>query len=591
MLQNNKYPDSQIIYTDTARCRDCYKCLRSCPVNAIKLLDGQASIDSTKCILCGTCLKECPQGAKKFRLDIVKVKKLLKENSFVAVSIAPSFPAVYTESEIKRIPSMLRSLGFSNVSETSVGAGVIADGSAEYFSKNRANAFATACPSFVNYIEKYDGKSIDNLIPLNSPMIAHAKLLKSKFGEDIKVVFIGPCIAKKHESERQEYKGIVDAVLTFTELNNWISDEGLNFNTLEESEFDASPSGYSRYFPLVGGLAKTAEINSDILDNENIIISGIDEIKDCLNSIISNSDPTFVEPLMCKHGCINGPGITGNKSNLLKRKNVIDYAESKSLVESDQMLHCDFETSFNKNSVIEIQHYSEEQIRNVLEKTGKVNEEDQLNCGACGYNLCRDQAIAVLNDMAEVEMCIPFMRKLAEQRSDKIIETTPNGVVIVDGNLTIIKMNPAFRRFFMATNSVIGKHISYLMDPEPFVKLKESPSEKLEFTLSHNNYNITCHHILYELLEEKQYVGIFVDITKRVSDSEKLDDLKLNTIRQAQELMDHQIEVAQQLAKFLGESTARGEELVDNLLKLTQDEQINNSVRRNKGLWNTYISK
>jgi iron only hydrogenase large subunit-like protein len=520
------------------------------------LLDGQASIDSTKCILCGTCLKECPQGAKKFRLDIVKVKKLLKENSFVAVSIAPSFPAVYTESEIKRIPSMLRSLGFSNVSETSVGAGVIADGSAEYFSKNRANAFATACPSFVNYIEKYDGKSIDNLIPLNSPMIAHAKLLKSKFGEDIKVVFIGPCIAKKHESERQEYKGIVDAVLTFTELNDWISDEGLNFNTLEESEFDASPSGYSRYFPLVGGLAKTAEINLDILDNENIIISGIDEIKDCLNSIISNSDPTFVEPLMCKHGCINGPGITGNKSNLLKRKNVIDYAESKSLVESDQMLHCDFETSFNKNSVIEIQHYSEEQIRNVLEKTGKVNEEDQLNCGACGYNLCRDQAIAVLNDMAEVEMCIPFMRKLAEQRSDKIIETTPN-----------------------------------LMDPEPFVKLKESPSEKLEFTLSHNNYNITCHHILYELLEEKQYVGIFVDITKRVSDSEKLDDLKLNTIRQAQELMDHQIEVAQQLAKFLGESTARGEELVDNLLKLTQDEQINNSVRRNKGLWNTYISK
>src|ERR1035437_1775619 len=212
----------QIIFTNNARCRDCYRCLRNCPVNAIKLKNGQASVEVERCILCGTCLKECPQGAKDFRSDLEKVKLLLKENSKVAVSIAPSFPAIFDPWQCDVIPSALRKLGFGYIAETAEAAFYVAEKTRELFSeKKRGMTLATACPAFVSYIEKYKSENVKNLVPVVSPMIAHAKRIKEKLGKDCKVVFIGPCLAKKGEAEREEYKGIIDAVLTFKEFTEW----------------------------------------------------------------------------------------------------------------------------------------------------------------------------------------------------------------------------------------------------------------------------------------------------------------------------------------------------------------------------------
>jgi iron only hydrogenase large subunit-like protein/uncharacterized Fe-S cluster-containing protein len=589
MLQ--KAIDDQILFTNKARCRDCYRCLRNCPVNAIKMKDGQASVQADRCIYCGTCLKECPQNAKQFRRDLERAKKLIKENDKVAVSIAPSFPALFEDWQIEIIPSLMRRLGFSYVSETAEAAYFVAKETKEFFNqKPNGLCLSTACPSYVTYVEKYRPEKVKDLIPIVSPMIAHARRLKAKLGQDWKIVFIGPCLAKKAEAERAENKGMVDVVLTFTELLEWIEEEKIDLKQFEVSEFDEKVSGDARLYPLTGGMSKTAKLETDNLNTSVYAMSGFDRISDAMNSFRGTSSHIMIEPLVCVSGCVNGPGLPRSENIYNRKESVINYAKLKATDDLPEENSVSFTTSFNHNAAYKISEHSEEELRHILEQTGKQNEEDQLNCGACGYATCQANANAILNGMVELDSCIPFMRKLAEQRTDKIIETSPNGIIILNRELEIIHMNPAFKKFFMCTNSVIGKRISYLMDPEPFIKLKESDTDQVEVTTNHKNYNVVCHEILYKLREDEQYIGIFVDITKNTLDVEKLDSLREKTIQQAQELLDHQVEMAQALAKLLGESTAKGEELVDNLLKLTQDEKIKKLSNKN-WLWDTNTTK
>jgi iron only hydrogenase large subunit-like protein/uncharacterized Fe-S cluster-containing protein len=584
-----KTVDNQIIFTNKARCRDCYRCLRNCPVNAIKIREGQAFVDVERCILCGTCLKECPQNAKQFRRDLEKVKQLIAANEKIAVSIAPSFPALFEDWQIKRIPSVLRQLGFNYISETAEAAFFVANETKEYFNKaGKGLCLSTACPSYVTYVEKYQPKRVKNLIPVVSPMIGHARRLKEKLGKDWRVVFIGPCLAKKAEAERAEFRGLVDVVLTFTELNEWIEEENIDIKLFEASDFDEKVNGEARLFALTGGMTKTASLETNNLNPTIHAVSGLNEITDSMNSFADNVFPILLEPLICSSGCINGPGLPKSPNIYSRKGSIINYylnAESSTDIPPETSVN--MSTSFNYNAAFRIEDFSDEEIRQVLEQTGKQHKEDQLNCGACGYSSCLDNARAILSGMVDIESCIPYMRRLAEQRTDKIIETSPNGIVILNKELEIIHMNPAFSKFFMCTNSIIGKRISYLMDPEPFIKLKESEIDQIEETVHHQNYDISCHQILYKLHEENQYIGIFVDITKNVSDVEKLDSLRKKTIQQAQELLDHQVEMAQQLAKLLGENAAKGETLVENLLELTQDKQ-----KKNKNwLRDTYTTK
>ncbi|MEW6508829.1 MAG: [Fe-Fe] hydrogenase large subunit C-terminal domain-containing protein [Bacteroidota bacterium] len=588
-----KAVDNQIIFTNKARCRDCYRCFRNCPVNAIKMKDGQASVEVELCILCGACLQVCPQNAKQYRRDIEKVKRLIKENENVAVSIAPSFPALFEDWQIERVPSLMRKLGFSCVCETAEAAYYVAKETKKFFSeKEKGLCLSTACPSFVTYVEKYQTKNVDNLMPIVSPMIAHAKRLKKKLGSHWKVVFIGPCVAKKAEAERAEYKGLIDGVLTFTELLEWMEEEKIDLKQYEASEFDEQAASDARLYALTGGMSKTAALETDNLNRSVYALSGYTDIVDSINSFNDTNNKIMIEPLICSIGCVNGSGLPKAKNVYKRKENVINYAKQKSNFEAviDECM-VKLTTTFNHAAGLLEEEYSEGQIRNVLEQTGKQNEEDQLNCAACGYSTCLENAKAILRGMVEIESCIPYMRRLAEQRTDKIIETSPNGIVILNKELEIIHMNPAFKKFFMCTNSVIGKRISYLMDPEAFIKLKESDTAAIEQTVNHTNYNIVCHQILYKLKEDSQYIGFFVDITKNLSDEEKLDYLRERTILQAQELLEHQVEMAQQLAKLLGGNTAKVEELVENLIKLTQDEKVKNIGRNKNGLWDTYTTK
>jgi iron only hydrogenase large subunit-like protein/uncharacterized Fe-S cluster-containing protein len=597
----HEYRPGQVVYTNKARCRDCYRCVRVCPVKAIRMRNEQAFVVEDRCIACGTCIRECPQGAKSFRNDVEHAVRLIGSGSPVAVSIAPSFASIFNEWEQKRLASALRKLGFSYVAETAVGAYHVAKQTTEYVQARKDKAhICTACPAVVRLVERYHPELSDNLIPLVSPMLAHAKLIKDKLGADWKVVFIGPCVAKKSEADKPENAGYVDCVLTFTELNEWLKRESITMTSLEESSFDEQPAGDARFFPLVGGSIRTGEMDTDVLASEVVSVSGYHEVSEALNNLSPDKKAVVIEPLFCSQGCINGPAIQSEKNIFQRRRDTLTYAkENKGAMPDEQAPSPNLRTKFAVEKV-ELPPVTEEQIREVLEKTGKSRPEDQLNCGACGYSSCREKAIAVVRGMAEVEMCIPYMKNLAERRTDRIIETSPNGIVIVDERLNILSMNPTFKKFFMCSEAVCGKRISYLMDPDSFEKLASGDSDKLELVVKHERYNIICHQILYTLPEEHQYVGIFVNITNSQASQTKLDHLRVQTIAQARELLEHQISMAQKIGQFLGESTARGEALVEKLMEMADEESENRDKKASNGrpgrkgnnwLWDTYTSK
>ncbi len=567
--ESRQHEKHNTVYTVTANCQDCYRCVRVCPVKAISVREGQAYIEDDLCIKCGTCVRECPQHAKTIRSSLYAVKELLASGRTVAASIAPSFAAVFDGWRATRLPSALRRLGFSYVSETAEGALLVAE---ETIKHANEGSIATACPAVVNFIEKYRPEFIDQLIPVVSPMVAHGRLLKKRLGEDTAVVFIGPCAAKKLEALRPENADAVDAVLTFTELKSWLEEEKIDLSTCSESGFESfGDLKNARLFPLQGGLLKTSDIDSDGTNADIVHLSGAGNVINLLDIPPAQWNFKLVEPLFCEGGCINGPGIATDKNVFLRKQDVISYTEKSAgrQADIDRSVNTGSGYKDDRASLL-TEEVDENKINAVLEAQGKLDPALQLNCGACGYESCRDNAIAVVRGMAEPEMCIPYMRRLAQQRTDRIIETSPNGVVILDSQLNIIHMNPAFQKMFMCNNAILGRRISYLVDADGYEKLASGATGQYEAIRS--KYGKKYHEQLYKLPNEQQYVGLYTDVTKIKFDDAQLDLIKKQTMEQARELLDHQIRFSQEMAHYLGKSTARSEELVTHLMDL-YDEQ------------------
>jgi iron only hydrogenase large subunit-like protein len=555
-----------IITTLNARCKDCYKCVRVCPVNAIGIENNQAYIDQDKCITCGTCVRECPQEAKAYRRDGEKVLRLI-DNYIVVASIAPSFSAIYGKNS-KRIPAALRKLGFKYVCETSEGALKVTQEAIKI--NNSLCGISSACPVVVNYIEKYKPEHINNLIPLLSPMIAHGKLLKQRFfDKNVKVVFIGPCIAKKEEADKHVDLDAIDAVITFEELDQLLIEQEIEVKNCPVSDFDnESYIGSAKLFALPGGMLKTAEKNVDI-GSRVIHTSGSENIKEIFDNSVKELTTETIEPLFCKEGCINGPGIKSDKNIFKRRADLIRYATShKDEVEIND-LSINIDTSF-ENKLINIKNVSQAEIEKVYKATGKANPDLQLDCGACGYSSCLEQAKAVVRGLAQESMCMPYMRRLAETRTDEILKNSPNGIVILNTDLEIISINPSFMEFFTCNESIIGRNISYIVDSEPFEKLLTNQTKKVEMLI--NSYGKKFHQIAYKLPNDSNLVGVYSDITSIQLTQNKLENVKNRTIEQAKELLDHQIEMSLEIAKFLGESTAKSEEIVERLLNVYEKE-------------------
>lgn len=412
-------PDTSrgVVSTIENKCRQCYSCIRNCPVKAIGVKQGQAWVMSERCIACGNCVRMCAQNAKRIQDGASVAKALLGWPEPVVLILAPSFPAAFKDIDPGKVIAASKKLGFSDVIEVAFGAELVSRAYKKVL-KDRPEGplIATPCPTLVKYIEKYHPKLVPFFVPVVSPMIAAARAVKEKYKPGAKVVFAGPCVSKKLEREETELAGDVDAVLTFAELKSLFDEAGIDPEAMEPVEFDGPAARLGRIYPVSGGLLRTAGLQNDILNDEMIVAEGHDRVPDVLESIEKGTTKAkFFDLLFCE-GCINGPLMPAG-TNLTERKEIVaEFARKnakmitaeeleKVLAEYDDV---DLTRRFGDEHM-DLKEPTEEEIRAILHEIKKDNPEDELNCGACGYRTCREKAKAVYQGIAENEMCLPYI--------------------------------------------------------------------------------------------------------------------------------------------------------------------------------------
>lgn len=558
-----------------ANCKNCYKCVRNCHVKAIKIIDDQAQIDDERCIKCGECFVVCPQNARNILSDLDLVQRSIDKGRTMIASIAPSYKGIYKEP--KKIITALRKIGFTYVEETAFGAQVVTELYNSYTKNtNKTNLITSCCPSVNLLIEKYYPKLIDYLIPVDSPMIVHSKLIKEKYKEDIFITFIGPCISKKNEAYEENVRSL-DAVLTFDELDFWLLSKGIEIDELDESELEIEANKIGKSYPIENGILEGLD---SIVEEKYlpIKISGIDNCKELFESMEKNNiTNVFVEANSCIGSCIGGPGITCHGSNQQEAYIRLKKSLKKGFISEDDCYNFNnnfYEKEFlNKEAILETP--SEEKIKEILRKIGKHTKEDELNCGACGYDSCRDKAIAVSQGMSHIEMCIPNMRTRAERLIDTIFYNSPNIIMILDENLNILEFNPtAEKTFLVSAEKMFKKPISYLIDDEDFLFVKDTRKDIISKKIYCKKHNFTALTSILYLSKQNLYLTIMHDLTEEDKKSRKLLELKESTLEAAQDVINKQMRVAQEIASLLGETTAE--------TKITL-MQLQNVVRKEVG--------
>ena len=399
-----------LVYTIKELCRTCYTCVRECPAKAIRIVGGQAEVIDERCIACGNCTKVCSQGAKVFLKTADRVAKLLESYKEIAAIVAPSFPAEFSDiSDYHSFVGMIRSLGFKYVAEVSFGADLVADRYKKLMSESKNFYISSDCPSIVNYIKFYHPALIDNLAPIVSPMVAMSRVVRSKYGNDTRIVFIGPCIAKKAESTE------IDEAITFTELREVFAERGITPENTSPSDFDPPFGGRGAIFPVARGLLQTAKISDNAITGNIIAAEGRIDFQEALKEFESGLIKNQHMELLCCEGCIMGPGLSKNGKQYNRRSLVSSYANSK-MQRTDPE---NWQKSLDEYMELDlfIRHRAEdrrvdviddEKVNEILKKMGKMTKKDQLDCGACGYESCVDHAIAINKGLAEVEMCLPY---------------------------------------------------------------------------------------------------------------------------------------------------------------------------------------
>ena len=538
-----------------ARCKDCYKCLRECPVKAIKVVDHHAKIIESRCILCGHCTKVCPQNAKSVHSERADVERLLKGGNVVA-SVAPSFVSSFDLQDFSVMKLALGRLGFADAQETSIGAREV---TAQYKKLLEGGTFknfiTSCCPAVNTMIELYYPKALQYLAPVDTPMVAHAKMIR-KSNPKAKVVFIGPCIAKKREAKES---GVVDGVLTFEDLAEMFADAGIVLSEIARVPMhEEGGANRAKYYPISRGIIKSFENYID--GYEFVAVDGAEKCKEVLENIESLSG-MFIEMNSCDSACVNGPCSLALKAGALKanadiRKYVGKDIEKHASAPYAPAEGVDF-TCVHERRRTEDFVPTDRQLAEILAKTGKTKPEDMLNCGACGYDTCLEKAWAVANGYANIEMCVPYMRERAESMSYEIIQTSPNGIVLLDNDLNILEINGKAKELLgIKERDLKGKGIFHYFNPTDFV-LAQSDGKNiynkkvfLEKTGSYIELTIIV------MKDNKGTYAVMKDITQETKSEEQLDKVKLETLATTDEVIKKQMRVAQEIASLLGETTA-----------------------------------
>lgn len=563
------------IYTAERECQDCYKCVRSCPVKAITVKSGSAVVSPELCIYCGNCYRVCPVGAKKIRNDLPRAKQLIRTKKRCAISLSPSFISEYGEKS-QNVISFLRKQGAEIISETALGAEFLNKALCELSYKDPKKSWiATACPVTVEYINLYRENLKSYMTPLASPMLLHGQWLKAKEKKegDMGVIFIGPCLAKKKEADRNS--AIIDVALTFEELDLWINEEG---GTGEDtSEYDLPHAGNAVLYPLDGGMIASMDNKNPMF--EYYSISGIDRIQQTFENLIGKEDEitgAFFECLACPGGCINGPGRISKSSFFRKKRDLLSVQRQRPIFQEEGS-SLKIEHNYKETREINTVNFSEKDIERALRELDKEDKSQQLNCGGCGYNSCREFAISYLEGKSEKEMCAGNMRKLAQKKVNALVKTVPFGVVIVDHHSQIVEANGKFLSFFSDIGEMDYEEINKKIKGLPISNF--TPMDKrIKKVLSNNqsfveriDFNGFVYKATFFIIERERLAGIFFqDVTQPTLHRKTIVDKAEHVIRK-------NLESVQQIASLLGENAAETEIILNSVIEALQPGGDNQS--------------
>ena len=558
---NNNYP----VYTLTNECHDCYKCIRECPVKAIKIKNGHASVIPEKCIACGNCVKACPSNAKRVRSDIDKAKNLILAQKDVYVSLAPSWRASFENSAQKMI-ALLKQLGFKDVSETALGAQEVSIKTAQMLNSSEKGLFiSSACPVIVDYIRLYKPEYTKYITPFGSPLMTHAKMLKETYGEDISIVFIGPCIGKKNEVT---YSGLFDVALTFEELRMWFNDAIVDISKVaKDSSYQFVPeSAYEgTLYPIDGGMNETIK-KSGVNDNVQLLeVCGLHSLERALKNLdVEKFDKTiFIEALACDGGCVGGPCISSEKAGITMVSDILTKEKKRDKIPEQPKVVVDYKIEPRK---VVNSDYPIEAIISTLKKIGKHTVDDELNCGGCGYATCRDLAKALLDGDAETSMCVSYMRKIAMRKAAAMIRCMPAAVVMVDNNMNILEANDSFMKMFTGDmydvfktrpDGLTGAAIDRIVDFSDIFKTILKTGKDLHKERYHTKNRL--YDISAFTIEENEIVGaVITDVTSTETNREKIS-------QKAHEVISKNISIVQEIACLLGEHMVETETLLSSI--------------------------
>ena len=549
-----------------SNCKNCYKCIRFCPVKSIRFSGNQAYIIGNECILCGHCFVVCPQDAKQIVDETEKVRVLLQGGAPVYVSLAPSFIANYEGVGIGSMQTALKKLGFCDAEETAVGATIVKNEYERMIDEQESDVIISSCCHSVNLlIQKYFPKELPYLANVLSPMQAHCMDIKKRVPE-AKTVFIGPCVAKKDEA--QYYEGIVDAVLTFDELTKWLKDEGIELTP----ETDSDENSRARFFPTTGGILKTMK-----QDNPDYTYMAIDGVENCIQALkdIENGKvhKCFIEMSACSGSCVGGPVMEKFHRSPVKDYMAVSDFAGKNDFKVEQPDSLELKKTF---AVIEkkLQDPTDDEINEVLRRMGKFKPSDELNCGSCGYNTCREKAVAIIQGKAEISMCLPYLKDKAESFSDTIVKNTPNGLMVLNEALEVQQINGAALKIInlRRAEDIMGDLVVRVLDPKPFMEVLASGKpirNQKTFLAEYGRY------VEQTILYDKEYrliICIMRDITDEEDIREKKEEISRRTVEIADKVVDKQMRIVQDIASLLGETAAETKIALTKLKETIEDE-------------------
>jgi len=512
------------------------------------------------CINCGHCLEVCPQNAKTFASDMDRVKGYLRQGMKTVISIAPSYLGVLEYDKPGQVADALKRLGFWEVRETAEGAALVTKEYARLLDEGRMeNIITTCCPSVNDLIEKYYPDLVPMMAPVVSPMVAHGRLIKSIYGDDVKVVFLGPCIAKKEEAIGDErVRGAIDAILTFEEITKWWKEEGIDIRKCEDQPMGNPDPRVNQLYPVSGGviqsvLAGTAE--------ESYYKVHIDGLKNCMELFeeLKKGEirKCFFEVNVCEGGCIKGPASDKWQQSLIRAKMDIEkQVKHREEAEGIDGSALDLFKEFRDRHVVDRQP-DDQEMQEVLHAMGKYTREDELNCGACGYATCRAKAVAVFQKKAEIGMCLPYALAQAESMSNIVMDVTPSMIMIIGKDMRIRECNKkAMEMLGVSREEALERYIFEFIDDKDIAEVLATKKQIIHKKMNLETAKLKVVESIIYIESLESVLVTYQDITKEEKAKEQHYNLKMETVEMAQKVIDKQMMVAQEIAGLLGETTA-----------------------------------